>query len=517
MTRVYQSISIAILTILVVGCGVNPEHRYVITGEIGELLEEGKNHRLVVTHDGYNKEGRYRLVTLLDKKIVNGSVNFEGEILRPTAVQISIEEMRRGRFFINTYSVPVNQVEAVLEPHAEIRLVYRGRNQGLVADGTGKHAKLVASWMMSATFLSKLEEMGVAQAEFEAQQIAEREAAEARTTDGTDTTEDLSETSSEASKSAVATEVGDAENELIASVSEVEVAAENQDLIADGDPVLGDIETAAQEELTECEIAAQDVADDAPDIEHPKFMARYDELMEIQYEALDALARDSSDPIDALLAMELGALTRTHEGIERLDELAEHFDANIVATRISPRRSALDKQLKRVAADESLVPGQIAPEFTIEDLDGNNVSLASVLSEKEVVLLDFCASWCGPCIATFPDLKEMYKEYGDDGFEIVAVSIDSGREDWEEAVEEHEISWVNLGEVVDNARPVTDSYGVLFIPKGYVIEPGGCIVKKDLSTEKLKEFLAQRFDSPETEETGTGLDVAESEVTEVGS
>ena len=75
------------------------------------------------------------------------------------------------------------------------------------------------------------------------------------------------------------------------------------------------------------------------------------------------------------------------------------------------------------------------------------MSLSDILDEKEYVLVDFWASWCGPCIATFPALKDLYASFGKHGFEIVSVSIDDTRENWSYMTEEHELPWINLGEL----------------------------------------------------------------------
>ena len=125
------------------------------------------------------------------------------------------------------------------------------------------------------------------------------------------------------------------------------------------------------------------------------------------------------------------------------------------------------------------------------------------------MLIDFWASWCGPCIADFPELKKLYAAYEDEDFEIVGVSIDSKKEDWIEGLEEHKLPWTNLGELKDWQGPVTTSYGVMGIPMGYLVDSQGCIYKKHVRPAALKEFLVNRYGmdeslvepDPETEDT----------------
>ena len=193
----------------------------------------------------------------------------------------------------------------------------------------------------------------------------------------------------------------------------------------------------------------------------------------------------------ALLAMEIGAPEARQ--LEMWDKLAEVIDEDLVGRRVLPRRDSLEKQIKLNANAESIVEGQVAPGFTLANLEGEEVALSDVLSQNEFVLVDFWASWCGPCIATFPRLKKFYSAFNDDGFEIVAISIDSTHEAWADASEEHELPWMNLGEIVESSGDIANAYGVQFIPKGYLLDDKGCVIQKDLQYENLQEVLVARY------------------------
>ena len=169
-----------------------------------------------------------------------------------------------------------------------------------------------------------------------------------------------------------------------------------------------------------------------------------------------------------------------------------------------PRLSSRDEQYRN---DRQLVPGQKVADFSLKNLDGKKVSLSDVLRQNDTVLIDFWASWCEPCIANFPKYKELRNTYGPEGFEIVAVSIDRERKDWEYRSAEHELPWVNLGELKHWSGRVATLYGVHFIPKSYLIDSEGCILQKDLPIDLLEKVVVSSFE--ELVGSGTPADADE--------
>ena len=485
----------SILFIGLLGCGIDPELRYTVTGELGETGEGLENPEIVVRRSVY-VDGKSVREDIASAEVTNGQINLEGEIHEPTVVRIYLIDGDQTK----------DSVQAVIEPHAAIQLVDLGKNKGMIADGSGKHAQLVASWMMSDDFVTSLDAYGDALTAWQKEQEAkERE---------NEVIADASDTNSEAS---------DDQSEVL--VTEVETA-EGSPSVVEGEISSIDssvLTTAIVQEAppNACEGEVADAATpEEVETQQPERYLLYDKVVGIQNDSLDNLARNSKDPMDALLAMELGGLGRVQEGVSRLDELTEVLSDDIVAARITPRREGLTNYLKRVDADQSLSPGKFAPDFTLANYDGEDVSLTQVLQENEVVLVDFWASWCGPCIATFPDLKRMYDEYGHSGFEVVAITIDSTREEWVEATEEHELPWLNLEELqLEGSRgPVYNSYGVTFIPKGYVLNKDACIVGKDMSTDELDRLLAAQFnDSVELNAEQDTSDVSQVTDNQIGS
>ena len=131
-------------------------------------------------------------------------------------------------------------------------------------------------------------------------------------------------------------------------------------------------------------------------------------------------------------------------------------------------QAAVDKALK-------LQPGQPAPEFTLDDLHGQPVSLSQF--KGQVVLLDFWASWCGPCIGALPDIRRLKKETADLPVVFLNLSIDRDEAAWREAIDEHQIKGVHVRASGWDAE-VAESYQVRSIPSYYLVDSRGLIVER---------------------------------------
>ena len=131
------------------------------------------------------------------------------------------------------------------------------------------------------------------------------------------------------------------------------------------------------------------------------------------------------------------------------------------------------------------------------DAEGQIVTLTSVIENpaNKYTLVDFWASWCGPCMGEVPHLKKTYDEFRKKGFEIYGVSFDEDRGDWLGAVEQNDMNWLHVSEVKGFDNQAAKDYAIQGIPSNFLIDGQGTIVARNLRGEalyeKISELLAQ--------------------------
>ncbi len=140
---------------------------------------------------------------------------------------------------------------------------------------------------------------------------------------------------------------------------------------------------------------------------------------------------------------------------------------------------------------ESFVIGAEAPDFTMKNLDGEQVSLSDF--KGKVVLIDFWASWCGPCRKDNPHVVELYNKYKEDGFEILGVSLDKTKDRWEQAVAKDNLTWEHVSDLKGWSNAVAKMYSVKSIPHTVLLDKEGKIIANKLRGPALDQKLASLF------------------------
>ncbi|GAB3918883.1 TlpA disulfide reductase family protein [Mucilaginibacter boryungensis] len=138
--------------------------------------------------------------------------------------------------------------------------------------------------------------------------------------------------------------------------------------------------------------------------------------------------------------------------------------------------------------------GQMAPEFSQADTSGKMVSLSSF--KGKYLLIDFWASWCGPCRAENPNVVKAYNKYKDKNFTILGVSLDQpgDKAKWLAAIHKDGLTWTHVSDLQYWNNAASTAYGVQAIPQNYLLDPTGKIIGKNLRGKDLEDKLAQIFD-----------------------
>ena len=133
--------------------------------------------------------------------------------------------------------------------------------------------------------------------------------------------------------------------------------------------------------------------------------------------------------------------------------------------------------------------GQSAPEITLTSPEGKPVSLSSL--RGKYVLIDFWASWCGPCRQENPNVVKMYNKFKGRNFEIYGVSLDREKEKWTQAIAQDGLSWVHVSDLKFWQSAGAEAYGVRSIPATFLLDPNGKVIAKNLRGQALEARLAE--------------------------
>lgn len=431
--------------------------RFMISGDLsnsGSLKLETTSVQFSGT--SYNEDGTTTRFSAPSILLTEGLFSIDLDITAPAVASVMIYD-RSGVY---------SSVSLIAEPGSNYELIEISNEQFAVKSDhdDGLHSQLVASWALDPDYVNMHGKVMAARQALMDERAAERAAAEA------DAGEEVEEEASE--------------------LPNLEFAKNNP--------------AAPECEHVDLTAVMAGIGIEPPSDDRHEYYDLADQHAAMKVSALQDILYSTSEPLVAFYALRLGAFGRDDmEGmIAAYDSLASQFSAEFVEAQITPQIDSYTRRMLVADNDKTVIPGQLAPGFTLATFEGDEVSLHGVLQEKEMVLVDFWASWCGPCIASFPALKEMYAAYNDMGFEIIGVSIDSTMEAWEGGLEDNELPWINLGEIEGWEGATATTYGVNFIPKGFLIDSEGCITQKDLPTDKLETVLSGRYGPmPEVDET----------------
>ncbi len=140
-------------------------------------------------------------------------------------------------------------------------------------------------------------------------------------------------------------------------------------------------------------------------------------------------------------------------------------------------------------AEAETAVGNKYKEIALVNLKGNMQSLSETVQKNKVTLVDFWASWCGPCMMEMPNVKNIYAQYHSQGLEIYAVSLDENQISWEGAIRRHQLPWIHVSDLKGWSSSAANTYNIRAIPATILIDRNGTIIGKNLRGAELKAAI----------------------------
>lgn len=256
-----------------------------------------------------------------------------------------------------------------------------------------------------------------------------------------------------------------------------------------------------------CTPKAAVVTMDAIDAESKRIDSIIMDAMAVGGEIPQATVTAIDDAIDGLNKMRLGYIEANPDSEQAAEmfvkmnttgsgnvvaqpEMFDTFDKFAPQMQMLPGMVKFKESMDAQKALEAKFGGKYI-EIVSTAPDGSEVKLSEIVAANKLTLIDFWASWCGPCMRELPHLKEAYGEYHSKGFEVFGVTLDDDRAAWEAAIKDNEMNWIHVGSVAGWSEPAAVEYGVRSIPASWLVDGEGNIVARNLRGEELKKKVAE--------------------------
>lgn len=213
--------------------------------------------------------------------------------------------------------------------------------------------------------------------------------------------------------------------------------------------------------------------------------AKMKEIEDVQDEMTQVIKKYISGNSNSVLGAYLLSTNQYNFSYDEVDEFLTKIPENLQTDE------GIVKMKENIQAYKNTAEGKKFVDFKLETPEGEAINLSDYAGTGKVVLVDFWASWCGPCVREMPRLVEMYEKYKNQGFEIVGVSLDSDGEAWKKGIERLNITWPQMSDLKGWQSEAAKMYAIRSIPHVLVLDKDGVIVSRGLHGEELQKKIEE--------------------------
>ena len=199
-----------------------------------------------------------------------------------------------------------------------------------------------------------------------------------------------------------------------------------------------------------------------------------------KFEAITAERNNYKTTIKALVLPFVG----TQPALKMVKDI-KHLFSNEELAELLPADAAKARTIEQ----PYMAVGSYITDEATPNADGDTIRWMDIISQHDYTLIDFWASWCGPCMRSMPGLKELYAEHSGEHFEVIGISLDNDRERWLAAIESKELNWVQLSNLMFWDEPMVKRFEIPYIPSTMLVDREGKIIIRNPNHDELSIYL----------------------------